>query len=294
MQIAPYVSDRRRRRKKIKKYVLIAVGIFAAYFVLFGIFWAIARSPLFRVQHIVVTGNNVVPSADIVTLLQANPSGKPHFWGSLLGWGNMFAWPDALPAANLNMIPELASATVSKDYFSHTITVAVTERAPFGIWCFIPKGSFAASAMTATSTGSTSTAAFIPDMGNEQCYWFDDTGVLFEKSLSTQGNLIFVVNDYSQADRGLGETVLPPEFNGNFISIMDVLHEAGLGIKEMDLRDISLEEIDAATTEGPDIYFSLRFPATDYLAVLQSLIAQSGFDKLHYVDCRTEDRVYYK
>jgi hypothetical protein len=147
--------------------------------------------------------------------------------------------------------------------------------------------------LVSTSTNSASASA-APDLNNEQCYWFDNAGVLFERSLSTQGNLIFVVNDFSQSPRGLNETVLPSEFNANFISIAKVLHQIGLGIKEIDLNNLSLEELDAQTMEGPRLEFSLRFPAADYLSVLQSLIAQGGFGKLQYVDCRTEDRVFYK
>jgi hypothetical protein len=316
MQIAPYVSERRKRRQKVRQYLFITIGVFAVYFIFFAVIWFLLRAPFFRVQHVVVTGNNAVATADVVALAQASPSGKHGFFGAAAGWGNMFAWPDRLPSSSLNMIPELAAVSVSKDYFSHTVTLNVTEREPFGIWCFIPKGesgvsavatvgssastSASSSALASTSTASTSLASapapaiVIPDTGNEQCYWFDSAGVIFEKSLSTQGNLIFVVNDFSQPLRGLNETVLPPEFNSNFVSVMDVLRQTGLGIEEIDLKDLSLEEVDALTTVGPRLEFSLRFPANDYFSVLQSLIAQSGFGKLQYVDCRTEDRVFYK
>jgi hypothetical protein len=285
IQIAPYVFDHRKRRQKIRRYAFAVVGVFALYFIFLAVVWLLMRSPFFRVQNIVVTGNNVVPSADVVSLVQATPSGKRNFIGSVFGWGNMFAWPDKMPPQNLAMVPELASVTITKNYFSHTVTLNATDRTPFGIWCYIPKG----------GSGMTSVAAVpAPDLSNEQCYWFDNTGVLFERSLSTQGNLIFVVNDYSQSPRGLNETVLPPEFNTNFISVANVIRQTGLGIKEIDLNDLSLEEVDALTAEGPRLEFSLRFPADNYLSVLKNLIAQGGFNKLQYVDCRTEDRVFYK
>jgi hypothetical protein len=298
MQIAPYVSERRKRRKKVRRYLFIAIGVFAAYFIFIAIAWLVFRAPFFRVQHIVVTGNNSVPSADVIALVEADPSEAHDFLHSVFGWGNMFAWPDKVSVQNLAMVPELATVTVSKDYFSHTITLNAVEREPFGIWCYIPKGgsgvSVAAISIAATSTAATSSAISAPDLSDEQCYWFDNTGVLFERSLSTQGSLIFVVNDYSQSPRGLNETVLPVEFNDNFISIVSVLHQIGVGIKEIDLNDLSLEEVDALTAEGPRLEFSLRFPADDYLSVLKNLIAQGGFDQLQYVDCRTEDRVFYK
>ncbi|MDR3581666.1 MAG: hypothetical protein P4L67_00115 [Candidatus Pacebacteria bacterium] len=272
MQIAPYVSERHRRRRKVQRYLFATIGVFALYFIFLGVAWFFMRAPIFRVQHVVVTGNATVQSADVTALLQADPSGRLGFLGSVFGWGNMFTWPDKVPAQNLKFIPQLAAVAVSKDYFSHTITLNVTERVPYGIWCFVPSS----------------------DNANEQCYWFDSNGILFERSLSTQGNLIYMVNDRSQSPRGLNGTVLPAQFNGNFLTVMDVLRQTGLGIGEIDLKDLSLEEVDVATTEGPRIEFSLRFPATDYLSVLKNIIGQSGFGKLQYVDCRTEDRVFYK
>ncbi len=284
-----YISDHRARRKKVRRYIFGTLGVFALYFLCFGAWWVAARSPFFRLQKVTVEGNSVIASADIITLLQADPSGSHGFWGSLLGWGNMLSWPDHISAAELAMVPQLASVDIHKDYFSRTITVNVAERDPFGVWCFLPKG--AAAAPVASSTAAADPNA---GTGSGSCYWFDRNGVLFEKATNTEGNLIVVVHDYAQGPRGLNQEVLPDAFTGNFVSIVDTLHEGGIGIQEISLNDLSLEEVDAKTTAGPVIYFSLRFPAGDYLGVLKSLASQGGFDKLQYIDCRTEDRVYYK
>jgi len=177
--------------------------------------------------------------------------------------------------------------------------VNVVERKPFGIWCFLPKGgsgpvvtSVTASSTSATSSVPSVTAVAVSDDG--LCYWFDSAGVLFEKATNTEGNLIIIVHDYSQDSRGLNQSVLPGNFTTNFISAVNVLHASNIAIQEIDLNDLALEEVDVKTLVGPKIYFSLRFPANDYLRVLQSLVSQGGFSKLQYVDCRTEDRVYYR
>lgn len=282
-----YISEHRQRRRKVRRYLFGALGAFALTFILVGTWWLVARSPVFRLQQVIVQGNEVVPSEDIVTLLQSAPSGARGFWPDLLGWNNILAWPDGISAAQLDMVPQVADMKIQKDYFSRTITVNVEERSPFGVWCFLSKGATVASSASSTDLVSTGT-------GSGSCYWFDDRGVLFEKATNTEGNLVVVVHDYSQSPRGLGQEVLPDMFDGNFVSIVNVLHNSGIGIQEMDLNDLSLEEIDAKTTAGPTIEFSLRFPADDYLGVLKSLISQGGFDKLHYVDCRTQDRVFYK
>jgi hypothetical protein len=309
-----YISEHRKRREKVRRYVFLTLAVFVLYFLFLGGTWLIVRSPLFRLQHITVTGNNIVASQDIITLLQANPSGRHNFFDSVLGWSNMLVWPHDLSLNQTDLIPQLASVSINKDYFSRSITVTVTERAPFGVWCFLPKGASAAAVSTAsvganTSISAISTSSMSASIGAStstasvgvaentdggRCYWFDNAGVLFEKATNTEGNLIVVVYDRSQAIRGLNQKVLPDDFVSNFISVVNVLRKSNIGIQEIDLNDISLEEVDAITTAGPKIYFSLRFPADDYSGVLQSLVAQGGFNKLQYVDCRTEDRVYYK
>ncbi len=287
-QIAPYVLDKKKRRKKVRLYVLAALGLFALYGIFFGIVWIFMRSPLFRVDAVTVTGAPGVPTSTVVALVEADPSGKMRsgWFGAVFGWGSMLAWPSgAVPTSTLAMAPELSSVTVSKNYVTHTVTIDAAERQPFGIWCFVPGG--APQASGASATGSSAPPG-------EQCYWFDDTGVMFERSLSTTGNLIYMVSDYSQKDRGLGNTVLPAQFNDNFLSIMDVLRGLGLGIKAIDLKDLSLEEVDVETAPGPLLEFSLRFPANEYLPVLQNLVAQPGFNTIQYVDCRTRGRIFYK
>jgi hypothetical protein len=267
MQISPYVSDRKRKRRQRRKYLYIALGIIALCFVLFAVQWFIFHSPFFRVDKVVVEGNNSVSSADIISLVQASVLSNHPIFPAIFGFNNMLLWPDTVSPNELNIIPQLEDLSISKDYFSHTVTVDVSERIPFGIWCF-------------TSTSD--------------CYWFDNTGTIFERAVTTQGNVIFVVQDHSQAERGLNQKVLPDEFTDNFISILDLLRRSDLNVKEIDLNDLSLEEVDVVTTNGPTIYFSLRFPADDYLGVIQKLMTQSNFDTLQYIDCRTEDRVYYK
>ncbi|HEY5221289.1 MAG TPA: hypothetical protein VIJ29_04075 [Candidatus Paceibacterota bacterium] len=286
MQIAPYISDRKKRRKRIRAYLFTALGLIVLYGIFFVTQWFIFHSPVFRVDSVVVQGNSAVASADVVALVESAAMPSHHLFGAAATFGNMLLWPDVIPQNDLRMIPQLATATVSKDYFSHTVTITVTERSPFGIWCFsgAPAGVGAAGTSTASAIGGP----------NAPCYWFDNTGTIFEKAGETQGDLVFVVYDSAQAPRGLDEEVLSTEFLTNFISIMNVLKGSGLGVRAIELNNLSLEEVDVVTANGPEIYFSLQFPADEYLPVIQKLMLQSNFDKLQYIDCRTQNRLFYK
>jgi hypothetical protein len=178
---------------------------------------------------------------------------------ALLGFKNMLIWPRALSSGTISVIPQLAGVTIDKDYFLHTITVTVTERQPFAAWCTNPTG-------------------------NESCFWFDPQGVIFGKTFDTQGNAITIIHDYAQSNLMLNGKILPDEFIPNLISIVNVLKESGLNIQEIALHDLSLQQIDVTTTDGPSLYFSLRFPADNDLAVIKDLLGKPGFNKLQYID----------
>ncbi len=288
MQIAPYISDRRKRRRRIRAYLFIALGLIVLYAIFFIVQWFIFHSPVFRVDSVVVQGNSAIPSADVVALAEAAAAPRDHLFAASLTFGNMVLWPDVIPQKDLAMIPQLATAIVSKDYFSHTVTITVTERSPFGIWCFSAQPAGAGAIATGTfTTGVIGTPSAL-------CYWFDNAGTIFEKAGETQGDLVFVVYDRAQAPRGLDQKVLSDEFLANFISIMDVLKESGLAIRSIELNDLSLEEVNVLTANGPMIYFSLQFPADEYLPVIRKLMLTATFDKLQYIDCRTQNRLFYK
>lgn len=295
MQIAPYVSDRKKKRKRIRAYFFITLGLAVVYGIFFFAQWILFHSPIFRVDKVIVQGNSAVGSAEIIALAESDALSKNNTFRAALTFQNMLLWPDTISQTELQLIPELASASISKDFFSHTITITVTERSPFGIWCFSPPpGGVAASA--AAQIVTTSTTATTPAAVNASapCFWFDNTGTIFEKAGETQGSLVYVVYDSAQSPRGLNQKVLSNEFLPNFISIMNVLRGSGLGVQAIELNNLSLQEVDVLTANGPKIYFSLQFPADEYLSIIQKLMLQPGFDKLQYIDCRTQNRLFYK
>lgn len=274
MQIDSYVADRRRKQKKRKKYFWSIALFLAVYLIFLGIFLFIVRLPAFQAQRIVVQGNSAVSQSDIMSLLEASIIRRGDLLDApnngtkaLLGFDSMLIWPDVLPTSTVSTIPQLSAITISKDYFLHTITVTVTERQPFGIWCLMPA---------------------------DDCYWFDYQGTVFAKALDTEGNAITVIHDYSQKSLSLNGPVLPEEFLPNLISIVNVLKGSGLNIQDVALNDITLQQIDVTVVNGPMLYFSLRFPSDEDLPVLKNLIAMPGFDNLQYIDFTVQNRAYYK
>jgi hypothetical protein len=283
MQLDPrqYLSDRRRRQRKQQGYFWGIVLFLGVYFIALGVFLVIVKLPVFQAQKITIQGASTVSRDAVTNLLEASIihtndtiTGSHDGWKALLGFKNMLIWPDALSSQTIAIIPQLAGVTIAKDYLFHTVTVTVTERQPFAVWCLM--------------------AAQKSIGGDQQCFWFDRQGIVFEKTLETQGSAAFVVHDYAQHILSLNQSILSDMFAANMISILDVLRASGVSVQEIALHDFSLQQIDVTTNHGPTLHFSLRFRATNDQIALQEILAKPGFNKLQYIDFTVENRAYYK
>jgi lambda repressor-like predicted transcriptional regulator len=272
-----YLSEKQRKKEKHRRRLWWLAAMVLVFGVTLFIFWVVAESPVFRIDHVVVTGNLAVRADDVANLLQASMSRHATIWSTILGTKNMLIWPRALASSDIALVPQLAGVALQKNYADHTITASVIEREPVAIWCEMP-------AIDANGNPS----------GDESCFWFDDTGTLFEKAFDTEGSELFAVHDYSQKGLGIGKNILPGIFVPNMLSILGTVKASSITVKEIALNDISLQEVDVSTYNGPAFYFSLRFSADDDLEVLRQLMEKPDFNSLQYVDFRTENRVYYK
>jgi len=289
MEVGTYLSASQKKRKQRRRYFFIALSVIVACLIFLFAFWLVFKSPVFKVKNIVVYGNSSVSSDDVISLVRSVTLEKHNIKESLFGIGNMLSWPNSISSSDVSAIPELTGIKIEKDYISHTIAITVTERKPFAVWCFMPKTDIS----DENNNNETSTVMTAQE-ADEECYWFDTDGIMFENGFDSEGSLIIAIHDYSQTPAPLGAAILPARFIPNLISIFNVLRASGLNVREVRLNDISMEEIQATTYDGPDILFSLRFSADVDLQVIKSVMAKPGFNKLQYLDFRTEDRAYYK
>jgi len=103
------------------------------------------------------------------------------------------------------------------------------------------------------------------------------------------------MNDYSKRALRAGDLVLPDNLFQNFLKIYAVLDKIGLKTNNLSLENIDWQEIILEPANNtPKIYFSLRFDPISLISAVDSLKQDPGFNKLLYIDLRTENRVYYK
>jgi hypothetical protein len=267
------VAEIHGKRRKRRAYFILILIFLVLYAAVLGTAWLILRSPIFRINRIDIAGNSAVSRDDVMNLLVAKII-DGNSLRALLGFNNILIWPENLTGSDLVFTPAIKELAIKKDFSARSVEVKVAERTPYGIWCI---------ARNASSSDA-----------SESCWWFDGDGFIFKRAISAEGGLITTVHDYSQTSLGLNEEILPDNFIPNAFSVFNVLRASNLGIKEIRLNDLSLEELEVDIYDGPKLYFSLRFPAGNLLQVIQSFYIKPGFDKLQYLDFRVQNRVYYK
>ena len=102
MQIAPYISDHKRSASAIRAYLFTVLGLVALYGLFFGVQWLMLRSPVFRVDHVVVQGASAVASTDVIALAEASAIPGAYIFLGALTFNNMLLWPEASRRANFS------------------------------------------------------------------------------------------------------------------------------------------------------------------------------------------------
>ena len=263
-----YFSDVQNKRRRRRTYIALSAFIGTVYALILGIGLLLFRSPLVGVNDIRIEGATEVTPMQIMDMVLIKMRWPQNRWG-FLGFRNILAWPKQLSGDDLKLLPSVKDIRIEKSFRKHSVTLSVIERKAVGIWCVMKREP-------------------------TTCFWFDQEGVMFRNTWAAEGSLISVVNDYSQGDLGINDVILQKEFIPHLIGILKVLPESNVAVKEIKLVDLSLQEVEVSTFDGPTIFFSMRFPPSEVVGVLNSLREQPGLEKLESIYFRVEGRVYYK
>jgi hypothetical protein len=156
------VSPIRVRRRRAR-YIILGVIVFLIALITYGVSWA-SYLPRYNVGTVTIVGTDQVPSADVYNYVESllHTSGHPF-----LSRDNIFLYNQkALQREIVGNFPRIASASISRaSLFATAITVTVTERQPYALWC-LP-----------AQTGT--------DNSMSDCYQMDETGFIFAQALAS-------------------------------------------------------------------------------------------------------------
>lgn len=265
-----YLPEIQRRKLRRRRKIIIGIIFLSIYFLVLGFLRVVFWTPIFQIKNFEIEGIADISKENLINFLrwQVMDAG----WKHILGFDNILVWPDFLQPDKLGYLPALKGLEISKNYRERTLGILVSERSPFGVWCL--------------------SKSEVPE-----CFWFDEEGTFLSPAPFIEGSLIPVITDASRDKIVMGSRILSQNQISNLFSILRVLAASKIRVKEIRLEDAALSEVKVLTYDGPELYFSLRFPADNYLAILDSFrnaTGVSGLEKLKYIDFRVENRAYYK
>ncbi|MGC8776286.1 MAG: cell division protein FtsQ/DivIB [Minisyncoccia bacterium] len=260
-----YINQEYSLKEKIWSFFrLFLIGLIIDAFIVFSLY-LIIYSPIFKIQEIKISGNNQLSEKETMDFVIINLF-NDSFFKKILTAKNILIWPNELKN-NSKMFLVLDKVLIKKDLINQKIEIIAQERKPVGLWC---------------------------QTNESQCYWFDNDGILFKKTIASEGGLILKIKDSSLHNLSLGSKILPDNFLKTFFQIIEVLKSSNLNFSEINLENLDLAELKVKNFNGPDIYFSLIFPPPDINQIITDFKNKNIFDKLEYLDFRVENRLYYK
>ncbi len=267
--------QKNNRRRKTK--IFISVVLVFTTLVTSGSVYLIYFTNIFRFNEIVLSGGSQLTIADLFPKLN-----KPYLFEDIY---------------IKNIL--VSDFTVKKDIFNKKLNIVIDERKPYGIWCNednllnkkIDKLVLSSSSSSEVASTSALEVSVISELDTE-CFWFDSTGIIFEKAPATFGVLIKSLHDSGGRKLVVGDTVLPKAMNDVMFKIFDILDRTDVDIISFDLPNLKLQELRAILSKKTVIYFSLRIDPDSIFDVLQSL--KPKLNELEYVDLRSENKVFYK
>lgn len=148
-RISPIRARRRRGR-----YIVFGILVFVIALAVYGVSWA-SYLPRYNIGTVTIVGTQAVPSSDVYAYVESLLQTPGH---PFLSRDNIFLYnPKVLQNAIVANFPRISSATVSRaSPFSTAVTVTVTERQPYALWC--------------------------SDDTHTDCYQMDDTGFIFAQA----------------------------------------------------------------------------------------------------------------
>lgn len=247
------------KRKKTKKKKILFL-IFLLFLILIC---GIGLSPIFKIKTIEISGNKDVSAEEIKETLD---------------YKNIFLLPSSkIKKDLLKKFPQILDLEINKNIIKQTLKLIIKEREEIGIIC------------EADPAFAEATAG--------RCFYIDNEGIIFKKSLLTSGFMILLINDFSERQYDLGDKIFDKNLMELLLKIKDKLaNELDIPLAKIDIVSYPIKDIRATTYEGWKIIFSNERNIDEQILELKTALKEKikNTTGLEYIDLRIENRIYYK
>jgi len=256
----------KKRRPVLKSRFFWLSVLFLVLF--FGIFYLIFFFSFFQVKEIKISGNEKVSTKDIEDIIKEQIGKKFIFWQTK---SIFLVNSKKINKILLEKFPHLEDVNIKRK-LSDGLLIEVKERKAIGQWCLYRE------------TGNMEYEA-----KDENCYLFDENGVIFEQSSEKKDLLIRTKT--SGEGILLGQRIIEKENLDLILKIKKQLNEE-LKIDIKEFAVISSQRLNTKTSDGWEIYFNLKkdmnLQILKLKAVLENKIPPEKRKELKYIDLRFE------
>ncbi|MES2087441.1 MAG: hypothetical protein V4467_00415 [Patescibacteria group bacterium] len=256
-----------KRRKVIIGRIILAVFFFGG---LWGSVYYLSGLNFITISDVEVVGATSLATADIASTTEGFLQGRYFF---TIPKSNIFFYPaKKIESTILDSYSQVAHVGVSYKN-SHAITVSVIERSPKALWC----------------------------QGKpEQCYFLDDTGLIFSPFYQMEDTSLEFITFYSAEEKAepMKLQYVSPDYFKKLLDFAEQLSSAGFKVTAFRERpDLDFE---ADFSGGQKIIFARDADFSLVLKNFQTLLVSSEFSdgkvfkNVEYVDLRFGNKVYYK
>lgn len=267
-----------------------------------GFFYLFLISSVFEINQITISGNKNISRENISQIIDEYSNRRfLFFWRPR---NMILARPKEISQKILDKYILIGEVSVVKKYF-HKIEIAVKEREIFAIWCKViaRKRDYNTDETAINETSGDLLAIknieitdeFIP---TNECYYIDDTGVIFSEAPQSSGSLILRIDEVYDKDVKIGDKILNNKIIGSIISVQKSFNLENFKIIKFFMKNFKLPDLEILTSENWKIYLDINKNIENQMEILEKVLREkitpSERKNLEYIDLRIPDRVYYK
>lgn len=259
----PLITSRLQRRRAFFRRLRIYGYISGAFLILLFIAYLTIASPLFKITSLTITG----APAESEDLLRTGITSKilERRVSGFFGPEHYFAWPNKLAYTS----PLIKDITIKKSFWSRSVLITITPRQRFAVWC-------------PTASGTT------------DCFWIDETGILFEAVPEPEGQIFYTLYDETGETKRFGDFISTQKMIAVTEKILSGLRETGLLVNKLRVN-YNERELTAIIEPNIRVLFSTTFdPTTTAIPALKDFIEKSKQKKIDYINLTVEHRAYVK
>ncbi len=271
-------SSRRLKRKRILfRAALGAAGFLVSFAAVSALFYI----PALRIKNIVVRGNSILESAEIISAVTQTINGK---YVGIFPKDSILVFPKEKISAELAKKFGRIKRVSVKRGFPDSLSVTIEERKPTALFCQENKQNYAAN------------FASKPGVGNENvCYFIDQDGIVFEPAPNFSDNVY--VKFYAEGGEAASGAGIPEKISGfkKMMWFAEAARNSGVDIIKVAMAKERMKKF--YSSEG---WFIMLNENDDFQTAFENLKLALG-EKikdnrkyLEYLDLRFGNKLFYK